>query len=224
MGFFRKFDRKVLLFAADSQLNNLCYNALKRLFDVVFSVVVVALCLVPGIILGIFVACDTKGFPLYTQIRAGKNGMPFRIFKFRSMVADSDHIEKYLTAEQIEQWNTERKVDNDPRITPLGGFLRMTSLDEIPQFFNVIAGQMSIVGPRAIAFDELEWFGDQKDVLLSVRPGITGAWQTGPRNEARYETGERQRIELEYVRTASLAKDLRYFFKTFAVLLKRTGQ
>lgn len=202
----------------------LYYRFLKRLFDFVFSTCVIAFGLIPGLILSVFIMIDTKGSPIYSQIRVGRNGKPLRIYKFRSMVSDSDDVEKYFTPEQLEIWKRERKVENDPRITKLGNIIRKTSIDEFPQFINVWLGQISVIGCRVITFDELEWFGEDKDLLLSVAPGITGLWQTGPRNLATFESGLRQRLELSYAKSASLTLDMRIFFRTFKTLIERTGQ
>ena len=150
---------------------------------------------------------------------------PFRILKFRTMVSDSDDVEKYFTPDQLEMWSREHKVDNDPRITKLGKLLRKLSLDEFPQFINVILGEISVIGPRAITEPELEHYGSQKDLLLSVPPGITGLWQIGDRNMATYENGTRQAIELDYVRRASLGVDCTIFLGTFsAMFIKRSGK
>ena len=153
-------------------------------------------------------------------------GRPFRIYKFRSMVADADDVEKYLSSEQLAEWHRERKVADDPRVTRLGRLIRSTSLDELPQFINVLFGQISVIGPRAITYDELGEFGEDAALLLSVDPGITGAWQCGPRNEATFENGLRQSIELDYARSASLSADVSIFFKTFGVMFGkgRTGK
>lgn len=204
------------------------YRFIKRLFDIVFSLVVIGLCilLLPvTLIVLIVTAISTKGFPIYIQKRVGRYGIPLHILKLRSMVADSDDVEKYLSPEQLAQWKRERKVDDDPRITRFGALCRKTSLDEMPQFLNVLAGQMSVIGPRPISADELEWFGDEAALYLSVPGGITGLWQSGPRNEASFENGERQRVELEYVRKASVSVDVSIFFRTFgAMFSKRTGR
>lgn len=200
------------------------YRLIKRVFDFVFSTCVIAVGLIPGLILSVFIALDTKGSPIYSQTRVGKGGKPFRIYKFRSMVADSDDVEKWLNPEQLETWRRERKVDNDPRITRLGNIIRKTSIDEFPQFINVWLGQISVIGCRVITFDELEWFGDDKDLFLSVAPGITGLWQTGPRNLATFESGLRQKLELSYARNANLSLDAKIFFRTFKVMIERTGQ
>lgn len=202
------------------------YRVAKRAFDVVFSAAVVAVGLVPGALLCVAIAADTKGFPVYSQERAGRLGRPFRIYKFRTMVADADDVGKYLDEGQLAQWRRERKVEGDPRITRLGRLLRGTSIDELPQFLNVLRGDISVIGPRPITYDELAEFGPDAARLLSVPPGITGAWQAGPRNEATFENGERQRVEMGYVRKASFAIDLRCFVGTFGVMFgkNRTGK
>lgn len=202
------------------------YRIVKRAFDVAFSAVVIALGLIPCAILSVAIAADTKGSPIYTQERVGRQGKFFRIYKFRSMVADADDVEKYLNAEQLAEWRRERKVDDDPRITPLGRVLRKTSLDELPQFLNVFAGQLSVIGPRAITCAELDHYGANMVLLLSVPQGITGAWQAGPRNEVTFENGERQAIELGYARNASLREDIRIFGATFGAMFgkRRSGR
>lgn len=202
------------------------YRLIKRTFDVVFSVGVVIVGFIPCALLSIAVAIDTKGLPIYSQVRAGRLGKPFRIYKFRSMVADADNVEKYLNPKQMADWERERKVDNDPRITRLGSLIRKTSLDELPQFLNVLLGELSVIGPRPITYDELAHFGVDAAKLLSVTPGITGAWQAGPRNAASFENGERQKVELKYVVDASLGEDLRVFLATFGAMFgkNRTGK
>lgn len=201
------------------------YRAIKCAFDIIFSLCMIIVLLIPCLLLSIAIAIDTKGTPLYSQVRAGKYGKSFRIYKFRTMVADSDDVEKYLTPQQLEVWRRERKVEDDPRITPLGRKLRATGIDEFPQFINVLLGQISVIGPRAITFDELEHFGPDRELLLSVAPGITGLWQIGDRNSATFGNGTRQAIELDYVRKASLRTDLAIFFGTFgAMFTRRTGK
>lgn len=202
------------------------YRVAKRAFDIVFSAFVVAVGLVPCAVLSVAIAADTKGSPIYSQERVGRLGRPFRIHKFRSMVADADDVEKHFTPDQLEEWHREHKVADDPRITPLGRVLRRTSLDELPQFLNVLAGQMSVIGPRAITSEELAHYGRDAAVLLSVPQGITGAWQAGPRNDATFENGERQRIELEYAKNAGFREDARVFLATFGAMFgkRRSGR
>lgn len=202
------------------------YRVIKRLFDIAFSACVVIVGFIPSVILSIAVAAETKGSPIYSQMRVGKHGKPFRIYKFRSMVADADDVDKYFTPEQLVVWRRERKVDNDPRITKLGRIIRETSIDELPQFLNVLAGQISIIGPRPITYDELREFGDDAALLCSLLGGITGLWQVSKRNDATFESGERQRIELEYVRKAGFAMDMKCFFGTFGAIFgkNRSGR
>lgn len=201
------------------------YRFFKRGFDIVFSAVVVVVGFVPGVLLAIAVARDTGGSPIYVQERVGRGRKPFRLYKFRSMVADSDDLEKHLNAEQLEQWKRERKVDDDPRVTSLGRFLRRTSIDEFPQFLNSFVGQLSVVGPRAITQEELDSYTEVEQArLLSVRPGITGLWQTGPRNEYDFASGKRQQLELSYVEKASPVLDLSLVMRTLRAMADGTGR
>ncbi len=149
----------------------------KRAFDIAISGCIIAVGAIPCAVLSVSIAADTKDSPIYVQTRVGKCGKPFSIFKFRTMVADADNVEKYLNSEQLRQWQTEHRVDDDPRITPLGRVLRTTSIDELPQFLNVLLGQMSVIGPRPISYDELTHFGKGAALFCSVPGGITGLWQ-----------------------------------------------
>ena len=123
---------------------SLAYRFIKRIFDFMFSVCVVVIGFLPGLILSLAIVVDTKGSPIYSQARIGRLGQTFRIYKFRTMVADSDDVEKHLDADQLAQWHRERKVDDDPRITPLGRKLRRLSLDEVPNFLNVLKGDIAL--------------------------------------------------------------------------------
>lgn len=199
------------------------FRFLKRAFDVVFSLVVLAVALVPGLVLSVVIALQSKGSPIYVDHRVGRGGRPLGVLKFRSMVCDADNVEKYLSAEQLAQWQSERKVENDPRITPVGRIIRRLSIDELPQFLNVLVGQMSVIGVRPIVAEELEQYGDDSELFVSMRPGITGWWQVTARNDATYETGERQKLELYYVEHASLALDAKVFFRTFGAMFTGTG-
>lgn len=204
---------------------SLGYRFVKRTFDIAFSGCLTIVGFIPCAVLAIAIAADTKGTPVYSQVRVGRYGKPFHIFKFRTMVADADNVEKYLTPVQLVVWKRERKVDDDPRITRLGRVLRKTSIDELPQFINVLLGQISVIGPRPISYDELEHFGNDAALLCSVPGGITGLWQSSKRNDATFETGERQKIELRYVKEASLGLDAKCFFDTFGAMFdKITGR
>ena len=202
------------------------YRFVKRAFDIAFSLCATIAGLIPVALLCLAVRLESPGSPIYLQERVGYRGKPLRILKLRTMVADSDDVEKHLRPEQLDQWRRERKVDDDPRVTKVGHFLRKTSLDELPQFLNVLAGQMSVVGPRPVVEDELAAYGDDAAELLSVKPGITGWWQVRARNDATYEDGNHQELELFYVRNASLAMDARVFSRTFGIMFGkgRTGR
>ena len=202
----------------------LSYRAVKRIFDLGLSAGVVVVGSIPAALLSAVIVVESKGSPFYTQTRVGKGGKLFKLYKFRTMFADANDLEKYLTEDQIAQWIADRKVKDDPRVTKIGHFLRKTSLDELPQFLNVLQGHLSIIGPRAITPGELEWYGDDAGILLSVTPGITGLWQSGKRNAARYDTGERQQIELTYVKEADLAMDARIVVKTIQTILAGKGE
>ena len=152
--------------------------------------------MIPVALLCLVIRLESPGSPIYLQERVGYRGKPLRILKLRTMVADSDDVEKHLSPEQLTQWERERKVDDDPRVTRVGRFLRKTSLDELPQFLNVLAGQMSVIGPRPVVEEELAAYGDDAGELLSAKPGITGWWQVQARNDATYGDGSRQELEL----------------------------
>ena len=195
------------------------YRFIKRTFDVVFSGAVCLVGLIPSAIVCAAIAADSPGSPIFRQERVGQGGRRIGIYKFRTMVADAhEHPERYMTPEQLVQWEREQKVDDDPRVTRIGRVLRNTSLDEIPQFLNVLLGDLSVIGPRPVTQAETLEFGDERDEFLSVKPGITGWWQVTERNDATWENGRRQELELYYVRHASLALDLRVFAKTFKAL------
>lgn len=201
------------------------YLVTKRVFDIAFSTVAVVVGAVPCALLAAAVRLETPGSPVYLDKRVGRGGRTIHLVKLRTMVEDAWDVDKHLTPEQLAQWESERKVDNDPRVTRVGRLLRATSLDELPQFLNVLKGDLSVIGPRPVTEGELSWFGDDCEELLSVRPGITGWWQVTARNKATFEGGDRQRLEMEYVRRMSPAMDAKVFLKTFSAMFsKRTGK
>lgn len=171
------------------------------------------------VVLGLLVALD-DGWPIIYRRRVlGKNG-EFDAYKFRSMKRNADAI---LAKDDALRSEFERnfKLKNDPRLTRIGVLLRKSSLDELPQFFNVLRGQMSLVGPRIICPAELEKYGEHRQLLLTVKPGLTGYWQVNGRQEVNYE--ERVRMDLHYIQNWSLAMDLRILLKTPRAVLKREG-
>lgn len=201
------------------------YRFVKRAFDIAFSALVIAVLVTPVAILCLVIVLDSPGAPFFRQERIGKGGRPIHIWKLRTMVADAhENPGRYMTGEQLETWMREQKLDDDPRVTRVGRLLRRTSLDELPQFVNVLVGDLSVIGPRPVTLEETYEFGDERGELLSVRPGITGWWQATERNAATWANGRRQELELYYVRHASLALDARVFALTLrAMFVERTG-
>lgn len=206
----------------------LAYRFLKRLFDFVFSLCVSVLLFIPIAVVCAFICLESSGSPVYAQERVGKGGRTIKILKLRSMVADAGNVQKYLSPEQLHQWEVERKVDDDPRITKVGQFIRKCSIDEMPQFLNVLNGDLSVIGPRPITRDELDqhFSNEEKAELLSVQPGITGLWQATDRNEATFESGFRQQIKLHYVKNRCLRMDWKCFTGTFGAMFgkRKTGR
>ena len=195
------------------------YFAFKRTFDIVFSAGVCLVLAIPVVAACVAIEIDSPGKPFFRQKRVGKGGKPIYIFKLRTMVSDAhEHPEKYMTPEQLVQWQREQKVDDDPRITRVGRFLRRTSLDELPQFINVLTGDLSVIGPRPVTLEETYEYGDARDEVLACKPGITGWWAATDRKESTWGSGQRQARELFYVRHQSLGLDARVFVKTFKAM------
>ncbi|MBQ6782385.1 MAG: sugar transferase [Acholeplasmatales bacterium] len=188
------------------------YAFIKRLFDIILSLTAILLLSWLFIILMIIIPFSVKASPLFGHKRYGKGGKIFRVWKFRSMVNDPRPIEEILTPEQLIEYRTEFKVTNDPRVTRFGKFLRKTSLDELPQLFNILIGNMSIVGWRPIIKDEVELYGDNKELLFKVKPGLTGYWASHGRSVIEYD--KRIKMELYYCVKRSLWLDIRIIWHT----------
>jgi len=210
-------------YTARKTAGTVTYHFFKRLLDIVLSALAIVLLSPLLLILMILVISDDGGSPFYSHERIGKNGRKIHVYKFRSMHKDPGDLEKLLTPDQLEQYKREFKIDNDPRITKIGNFLRRSSLDELPQLFNIFGGSLSIVGPRPVVASETEVYGRDVAKFLSVKPGLTGYWQAYARNNATYESGERQEMEMYYVDHASLGLDIRIVFKTFGSVAKGAG-
>ena len=200
------------------------YLFFKRTFDIITSLSVLLVFSWLYLILCFVVFVSDGGKPVYKQQRVGKNGKTIYLPKFRSMVKDANNFEKYLTPEQMEQYRTEFKIDNDPRITKIGKFLRKTSLDELPNVWAVFTGKISVVGPRPLVQREIdEKYGEDGDKLLSVKPGLIGWWAVNGRSNTTYASGERQALELYYVDHCSFGLDTKIFFKAIGKVFKRDG-
>jgi len=192
----------------------------KRSGDLVFSLAVLSLGAPLFLLLGVMVKLTSRGPVFYVQQRVGRDYRSFGCIKFRTMRRDADHVLGLLLAQSTdlaEEYRNDYKLKNDPRITPLGKFLRRSSLDELPQFWNVLKGEMSVVGPRPIVRDELERYGDCMEEVLAVRPGLTGLWQVSGRNNLAYST--RVKLDLRYARYRDFWLDIRIILRTIAVIL-----
>ncbi len=206
--------------------NRIIYHAAKRLLDIVIGIIglIVLIPTAAIVIIMRIINKETQGPLFYEQLRIGKNGKYFRLYKFRSMLVGADKkLKEYLenNPDANEEFKKFHKLNNDPRITKTGKFLRKTSLDELPQVINLINGTMSVVGPRPVIDEELKNYEDEKEKFLSVKPGLTGYWQVNGRSNTTYD--ERMQMELYYVDNCSLWLDIKIFFKTFAVVLKKEG-
>ena len=200
-------------------------NFFKRIMDILGAIVGITI-LIPLTIMVKIVNVLNKDYgPIfYSQERIGKNGKYFKMYKFRSMCMDSREVLEKLLKENEDarkEWEENRKLSNDPRITKIGTILRKTSLDEFPQFLNVLKGEMSLVGPRAVIDGEIDKFGLFKDAVLSVKPGITGYWASHGRSETSYD--ERIEMEYYYVVNNSVFMDIGILLKTVISVLKKEG-
>lgn len=200
------------------------YAVVKRLFDIVFSLVGLIL-LAPLTLIIKLVYCFTGDFHsiFYKQVRVGKNGKRFKILKFRSMYWDADkRLEELLKNEEYKkQWKDYQKIDDDPRVTKVGKFIRTGSIDEMPQFVNVFLGQMSVVGPRPLIPGELKAHNGDEKKYVSVKPGITGYWAMRGRSNNDY--AERLKLEYYYIDNRSIKLDCKILLKTVDIVLRKEG-
>jgi Undecaprenyl-phosphate galactose phosphotransferase WbaP len=195
-------------------------RVLKRSGDILFSLTVLTLGSPVFLALALLVKISSRGPVFYVQQRVGRDYRSFGCIKFRTMRRDADRILSRLLSESAdlqEEFRNDFKLRNDPRITRLGRFLRRSSLDELPQFLNVLRGEMSLVGPRPIVRQELPRYGDRMEEVLAVRPGLTGLWQVSGRNNLSYD--ERVALDLRYARHRSVWMDLSIIARTIGVIL-----
>lgn len=192
----------------------------KRLFDITFSLTVLIVFAPVYLLLIVLITLNSRGPVFYVQERVGRNYKSFGCIKFRTMVRNADEVlmEMMETSPGLRQeFQSNFKLRRDPRITRIGRFLRITSLDEFPQFLNVLKGDMSVVGPRPVVTEELERYGHYADRVFSIRPGITGLWQVSGRNDIPYP--RRVQIDVYYVNFRSLLMDLWIVARTIGVIL-----
>jgi exopolysaccharide production protein ExoY len=199
-------------------------RAIKRVVDLVGGVSTITIALPLMLLIALAIVVDSRGSPVYVHRRIGRDGVAFGVMKFRSMVRGADDgWDEQLTRdpERAQDWERARKVRDDPRVTRVGRLLRKYSLDELPQLLNVVAGHMSLVGPRPVMEDELEFFGDEAPLVLSVRPGVTGLWTISGRSDTSYE--ERVALEASYVREWRLQLDLSILMRTVPRVISGRG-
>ena len=197
------------------------YMSVKRVFDLVISTIGLIMLSPIFLILAIIVKLDSKGPVFFAHTRYGKNGKKFKMYKFRTMYENAQDMINDFTPEQMKEWKENFKLQDDPRITKVGKFLRKTSLDELPQIVNIIKGDLSIIGPRPVIEEELEKYGENKEKFLSVTPGLTGYWQANGRSSTTYE--QRMEMELYYIDHSSPKLDFKIFFKTIESVIKKEG-
>ncbi len=219
------FHEEAFAFEMKNNLSNPLNIFIKRCFDIVVSVLMLPFLSVPMAFIAALIRLDSKGQAIFSQERIGKKGATFHCYKFRTMYEDA---EERLTGlldgdpDARRHWETHWKLNEDPRVTRIGRFLRRTSLDELPQIFNVLKGQMSLVGPRPVTKDEIDlYYKDMAELCFCVLPGITGLWQVSGRSNTSYD----YRISLDswYVRNWNLWLDVVILLKTIRIVIRREG-
>ena len=197
------------------------YELIKRLIDILGSLTGIIILSPFLIIISIIIKVNSNGSIFFAHKRLGRMGKIIKVYKFRTMFNNAVDRMQLFTAEQKAEFELNFKLKDDPRITRIGKILRKTSLDELPQLFNIFIGNMSIVGPRPIVENELIKYGINAKKLLKVKPGLTGLWQVSGRNDTTYD--ERVALDMEYIDKRSTLLDIRIILKTFKVVLKKAG-
>ena len=218
------FNEKLMLLRLRNNLARPVNRWIKTIFDYVLTITGTIVISPILIVIALWIYKDSPGPVIFKHRRIGKNGKEFNCYKFRSMCVDAkEKLEQLLKTnpEAKAEWEKDFKLKNDPRITKSGAFLRKTSLDELPQIFNVLKGEMSLVGPRPIIKDEMERYGEYIDDYLMVKPGITGMWQVSGRSD----TGYKERVQLDswYVRNWSVWLDVMLLWRTMKIVVQRKG-
>lgn len=198
------------------------YDFLKRTFDIFCSFFGLIVFSPVFLVITVIILSEHTGKRVfYKQRRVGRNGKIIYIHKFRSMVEEADKVELWLDEKQLRQYYKEYKIADDPRVTKFGKFLRRTGMDELPQLINILKGELSLVGPRPIQESELEFYGEDRNLLLSVKPGLTGYWQVYCAEGISYHNHKRQDMELDYVKNRSVKWDLKICFATFGAIVRK---
>ena len=195
------------------------YKVLKRCLDFLFSFFLIIFLIPLFLIIGIIIKINSKGKIIYSQKRIGKNNRTFSCYKFRTMYPQSKYLLKkiIITNPNLKnEFENTRKMIEDPRITPIGKFLRFSSLDELPQIFNVLMGDMSFIGPRPIVKSEIKKYGKDFKKAFSIKPGISGLWQVSGRNKLSYS--KRVELDIFYAANINFLLDFKIFLKTIIVI------
>lgn len=196
----------------------------KRIMEIFLAIVAMTLLFIPGLVIALLIKLTSRGPVFYRASRLGQYGRPIVVLKFRTMRLDADRILERMLEQSPDlkaEWEKKFKLERDPRVTPLGAFLRKTSLDELPQFWNILRGEMALIGPRPIVQEEVKYYGKDFDTFASVKPGISGLWQVSGRSDTEYD--ERVSLDLFYVNNWSLWMDYYIFLRTFFVVLLGRG-
>ena len=197
------------------------YLFVKRVTDILGALIGLILLSPIFLIVAIAIKLDSKGPIIFGHTRKGLGGKDIKVYKFRTMYENSKEIFDNFTEEQKQEFYKNFKLDNDPRITKIGNFLRRSSIDELPQLINILNGSMSIVGPRPIVEKEIALYGEYAPKLFSVVPGLTGYWQANGRSDTTYQ--ERIKMDMYYIDNRSLGLDFKIIFKTFSSVIKGEG-
>ncbi|WP_300386259.1 sugar transferase [Clostridium sp.] len=203
------------------EVDKVAYNLIKRLMDIVLSLIAIVVLSPVLLIVALAIRINSKGKIVFGHERIGKNMKRFKVYKFRTMHENSEEIFDNFSDEQKKEYYINFKLDNDPRITSIGGFLRRTSLDELPQLINILKGNMSVVGPRPIVEKEIEKYGEHAEIVFSILPGLTGYWQANGRSDTTYD--ERVQMDMYYIRNRSIFMDIKIILKTFTSVIKKEG-
>ena len=201
--------------------NRIVYNFVKRFFDIILSLIGIVVLSPVFFVIALVIRLDSKGKVVFGHERIGKNMKKIKVYKFRTMYENAAEIFENFSEEQKREYYINFKLDNDPRITKVGGFLRRTSLDELPQLINILKGDMSIVGPRPIVEKEIEKYGVYAKTVFSVVPGLTGYWQANGRSDTTYD--ERVQMDMHYIKNRSIIMDIKIILKTFVSVIKKEG-
>ena len=200
------------------------YRFMKRLIDILVSFIALILLSPIFLIVSIMIKLDSKGPVFFLQKRIGLNGKMFKLYKFRTMKLNADKELRAILANDEEarrEYEENKKLENDPRITKVGNLIRKLSIDELPQLINILKGEMTLIGPRPYLYREKKDMGSYYKKIITVKPGLTGLWQVSGRSNVTFYA--RLKLDEEYIDNISIKNDIKIFFKTFIIIFKKEG-